>query len=80
MIRIPPEIIEEVKNTANIVEVIGEYVPLKRVGKNYVALCPFHDEDKPSFTVSEDKQIFHCFGCGIGGNVFTFLMRYKQCS
>jgi len=78
--RIPPEIIEEVRNTANIVDVIGDYVPLKRVGKNYVALCPFHQEDTPSFTVNEEKQIFHCFGCGIGGNVFTFIMRYKECS
>ncbi len=77
---IPPEVLDEIKAVANIVEIINDYVPLKRVGKNYVALCPFHQEDTPSFTVSEEKQIFHCFGCGAGGNVFTFLMKYKQCT
>ncbi len=80
MPHIPPEVIEEIKQVANIVDIISEYLPLKKVGKNYVALCPFHQEDTPSFTVSEEKQIFHCFGCGTGGNVFTFLMKYKQCS
>ena len=77
---IPPQFIEEVKNVASIVEIIGEYVPLRKRGKNYVGLCPFHQETAPSFTVSEEKQIFYCFGCGVGGNVFTFLMKYKQCS
>ena len=77
---IPHDKIEQIRNVANIVEIIGEYIPLKKIGKNYVGLCPFHNETSPSFTVSEEKQIFHCFGCGIGGNVFHFLMRYRQCS
>ena len=77
---IPHDKIEEIRNVANIVEIVGEYIPLKKIGKNYVGLCPFHNETSPSFTVSEEKQIFHCFGCGIGGNVFHFLMRYRQCS
>jgi len=77
---IPPQFIEEVKNVASIVEIIAEYVPLRKRGKNYVGLCPFHQETAPSFTVSEEKQIFYCFGCGVGGNVFTFLMKYKHCS
>ena len=77
---IPHDKIEQIRNVANIVEIVGEYIPLKKIGKNYVGLCPFHNETSPSFTVSEEKQIFHCFGCGIGGNVFHFLMRYRQCS
>ena len=77
---VPHDKIEEIRNVANIVEIVGEYIPLKKIGKNYVGLCPFHNETSPSFTVSEEKQIFHCFGCGIGGNVFHFLMRYRQCS
>jgi DNA primase len=80
MAYIPPQIIEETKNIASIAEIIGEYVSLRKVGKNYLGLCPFHQERTPSFTVNEEKQIFHCFGCGIGGNVFTFLMKYKQYS
>ncbi|CAD7781617.1 DNA primase [Candidatus Methanoperedenaceae archaeon GB50] len=80
MSHIPPQFIEEVKNVASIVEIIGEYVSLRKRGKNYVGLCPFHQETAPSFTVSEEKQLFYCFGCGTGGNVFTFLMKYKQCS
>lgn len=77
---IPQEKIEQIRSVTNIVEVIGEYIPLKRIGKNYVGLCPFHHETSPSFTVSEEKQIFHCFGCGVGGNVFHFLMKYRQYS
>ena len=67
--------IADIKNTADIVEIIADYVILKKTGKNYVGLCPFHSEKTPSFTVSSEKQIFHCFGCGEGGNVFTFLMK-----
>ncbi len=77
---IPSEIIEEVRERADIVEVISEYVDLKRVGSNFKALCPFHVEKTPSFIVSRDKQIFHCFGCGIGGNVFSFLMKIEGIS
>jgi len=67
--------IADIKNAADIVEIITDYVVLKKTGKNYVGLCPFHSEKTPSFTVSSEKQIFHCFGCGEGGNVFTFLMK-----
>jgi DNA primase len=72
---IPDEKILEIKNAANIVEIISEVVQLKKTGKNFVGLCPFHAEKTPSFTVSPEKQIFHCFGCGEGGNVFKFLMK-----
>ncbi|MCJ7773719.1 MAG: DNA primase, partial [Desulfobacterales bacterium] len=67
--------ISDIKNAADIVEIISDYVVLKKTGKNYVGLCPFHSEKTPSFTVNSEKQIFHCFGCGEGGNVFTFLMK-----
>ena len=67
--------ISEIKNSANILDVVSEVVILKKTGKNYVGLCPFHSEKTPSFTVSPQKQIFHCFGCGVGGNVFSFLMK-----
>lgn len=77
---IPEEVIEEIKGRADIVEVISDYVSLKKAGANYMGLCPFHQEKAPSFAVSQEKQLFHCFGCGIGGNVFTFLMRYEQVS
>lgn len=67
--------IADIKNAADIVEIISDYVVLKKTGKNYVGLCPFHSEKTPSFTVSSEKQIFHCFGCGEGGNAFSFLMK-----
>lgn len=73
---IPDEKVTEVRNRADIVEIISESVRLKRTGKNYLGLCPFHTEKTPSFTVSPDKQIFHCFGCGEGGNAFSFLMKH----
>jgi DNA primase len=75
---IPKEKIEELREKADIVSVISEYVPLKKRGKNYLALCPFHSEKTPSFTVSQEKQLFHCFGCGEGGNVFAFLMKMEK--
>jgi DNA primase len=78
--RIPQEKIEEIKNSVSIVDFISQYVPLKKAGKNYRGLCPFHTEKTPSFMVSDQKQIFHCFGCHKGGNVFTFLMEYKKIS
>jgi len=77
---IPEDIIANVRDTANIVDVISEHVALKKTGKNFTGLCPFHADTKPSFTVSEEKQIFHCFGCGQGGNVFSFLMQYNNLS
>jgi DNA primase len=72
--RIPEETIEQIRRSVDIVDVISDYVQLKKQGRNYFGLCPFHGEKTPSFSVSPDKQIFHCFGCGAGGNVFSFLM------
>lgn len=69
---------EEIKSRLNIVDVVGEYVRLTKVGTNYKGLCPFHSENTPSFNVSEDKQFFHCFGCQKGGDVFTFLMEMEN--
>lgn len=77
MARYSDEIIEEVRQTNDIVDVISQYVRLKRSGRNYFGLCPFHNEKSPSFSVSPEKQIFHCFGCGVGGNVFTFLTKIE---
>ncbi len=74
---IPEEKIAEIRNIADIVDVVSESVLLKKTGRNYVGLCPFHSEKDPSFTVSPDKQIFYCFGCGAGGNVFSFLMQHN---
>ena len=70
--------IGEIRNRASIVEVISDYVTLKKAGRNYMGLCPFHGEKTPSFTVSEEKGIYHCFGCHAGGSVFHFLMQYDQ--
>ena len=79
-IYIPEDKVSEIKNTADIVEVVSEVVVLKKTGKNYVGLCPFHSEKTPSFTVSPEKQIFYCFGCAAGGNVFSFLMKHDGMS
>jgi len=76
--RLSEEKIEEIKNSVDITEIIGGYLPLRKSGRNYVTNCPFHKEKTPSFNVSPQKQIFHCFGCSKGGNVFTFLMDYKN--
>ncbi|WP_374717947.1 DNA primase [Neobacillus sp.] len=72
--RIPEEKIDQIRQALDIVEVVSDYVGLKKQGRNYFGLCPFHGENTPSFSVSSDKQIFHCFGCGAGGNVFSFIM------
>jgi DNA primase len=77
---IPQDIIEEIRRRNDIVEVIAEYLPLKGSGGNYKALCPFHSERTPSFTVTRQKQIFYCFGCGVGGNVSHFIMKYEHMS
>jgi DNA primase len=73
-----PELLDRIRDANDIVDVIAEYVPLKKRGKYFVGLCPFHPEKEPSFTVTPDKQIFHCFGCGEGGNVFGFLMKHEK--
>ncbi len=78
--RVPENKIEEIRNAANIVDVVSEFVQLRKRGRNFLGLCPFHNEKTPSFTVSEDKQIYHCFGCHSGGNVFKFLMEYEKIS
>lgn len=73
MANLSPQLIDDIRQKVNIVDVVGEYVQLKKSGRNYSGLCPFHEEKSPSFSVTEEKQIFKCFGCGKGGNVFTFL-------
>lgn len=77
MIRYSDEIINEVRQLNDIVDIISQYVHLKRSGRNYFGLCPFHSEKSPSFSVSPDKQIFHCFGCNVGGNVFSFISKIE---
>ena len=74
---IPEQVINDIRDRSDIVQVIGGVLDLKRSGRNFKALCPFHPEKTPSFMVSPDKQIYHCFGCGKGGNVFSFLMEYE---
>jgi DNA primase len=76
--RYSDDIIEEVRARNNIVDVVSEYVRLQRKGSSYFGLCPFHNEKSPSFSVSPSKQMFYCFGCGVGGNVYTFLMEYEN--
>ncbi len=78
--RIPEAKIDEVRSASDIVDVISGYVKLKKRGKNYLGLCPFHTEKTPSFSVSAERQMYHCFGCGAGGNVFTFVMEHEKVS
>ena len=80
MVRYSEELIEEIRNRNDIVDVISQYVVLKRSGRNFFGLCPFHKEKSPSFSVSADKQIFHCFGCGVGGNVIHFVSKIENLS
>ncbi len=75
MVRYSEELIDDIKNSNDIVDIISQYVILKRSGRNFFGLCPFHKEKTPSFSVSPDKQIFHCFGCGAGRKCYSF---YKQ--
>ena len=72
------EVIEEVVSRNDIVDVISGYIKLKKSGSSYVGLCPFHNEKSPSFSVSPNKQMYYCFGCGAGGNVFTFIIGFEQ--
>lgn len=74
---IPEDVVDEIRKANNVVDVVGEYVQLKKQGRNYFGLCPFHGENTPSFSVTNEKQIFHCFGCGKGGNVITFMMEIE---
>jgi DNA primase len=76
--RIPDELIEDIKSANDIVDIISERIPVKKAGRNYKACCPFHDEKTPSFNINPERQIYHCFGCGVGGNVITFLMEYEK--
>lgn len=80
MVRYSDELLDEIKSRNDIVDVVSQYVTLKRKGRNYFGLCPFHNEKSPSFSVSPDKQIFHCFGCGVGGNVFHFISKIENIS
>ncbi|MGC8747194.1 MAG: CHC2 zinc finger domain-containing protein, partial [Candidatus Saccharicenans sp.] len=72
------EITEKIKQVASIVEIASQYTTLKKRGKKWVGLCPFHSEKDPSFTVDEEKQLFHCFGCGIGGDLFSLVMEKEN--
>lgn len=74
----PEEVVEEVRSKNDIVDVVGRYVRLQKKGSSYFGLCPFHNEKSPSFSVSQSKQMYYCFGCGAGGNVFTFVMEYEN--
>lgn len=78
MALIPEQTIEQIRESNDIVDVVSEYVQLKRSGRNFFGRCPFHDEKTPSFSVSPDKQIYHCFGCGAGGNVINFVMEHER--
>ncbi|MBR4470788.1 MAG: DNA primase [Erysipelotrichaceae bacterium] len=78
--KLTEEVINDIRNSADIVDVIGHYIPLVRKGKGYSALCPFHDDHDPSLSISQDKQIYKCFVCGNGGNVFTFVSNFKKIS
>src|ERR1017187_9964425 len=77
---ITPQTIEQIKNRIDIIDVVGEFVKLKKRGANYLGLCPFHNEKTPSFTVSPTKEIFKCFGCGRSGNTISFLMEHEKYS
>ena len=78
MVRYSDELLDEIKSKNDIVDIVSQYVVLKRAGRNYMGLCPFHKEKSGSFCVSPDKQIFHCFGCGVGGNVFRFISKIEN--
>src|SRR3989449_10298326 len=77
---IAPATLEQIRAASDVVDVIGSYLPLKRAGANFVTLCPFHKEKSPSFNVNPHRQIFHCFGCHKGGDVFTFVQEYENIS
>jgi len=76
--RIPQELIDDIRAANDIVDVIGERIPIKKAGRNYKAVCPFHQEKTPSFNINPERQIYHCFGCGAGGNVISFVMEHDK--
>lgn len=78
--RLTDDVINDIRNSANIVDIVGHYIPLIKKGKSYRAVCPFHDDHDPSLSISEDKQIYKCFVCGNGGNVFNFVSNFKKIS
>ncbi|MGB9641822.1 MAG: CHC2 zinc finger domain-containing protein, partial [Candidatus Ratteibacteria bacterium] len=78
--RIPSEKVDQIIEKLDILELVSKYVKLKKTGRNYRGLCPFHPEKTPSFFVNPEKQIFHCFGCNTGGNVLSFLMKIENAS
>ena len=78
MVRYSDELLDEIRSKNDIIDIVSQYVVLKRTGRNYMGLCPFHKEKSGSFCVSPDKQIFHCFGCGVGGNVFHFISKIEN--
>ncbi len=80
MARIPPDVIDRVRDSADILDVVNQYIDLKRRGRNYFGICPFHQEKTPSFSVAPDKGIYHCFGCGAGGNAINFIMEHEKLS
>ena len=75
---VPKAVLEEIRLKSDVVAVVGSYIPLQRSGSAFKALCPFHKEKTPSFTVNPQRQIYHCFGCGAGGDVFRFIMDYEK--
>lgn len=77
-VRFPPQWLDELRSRADIVQVIGSYVTLKKNGHRYVGLCPFHNETAPSFSVDSQKQVYHCFGCKAGGSVIQFVMDIER--
>ena len=78
MAKISEQSIEKIRNRADVVEIISKYVSLKKRGRNYFGLCPFHNEKTPSFSVNPEKQIFKCFGCGTGGSSIDFIMEFEK--
>ena len=80
MARIPQETIDRIRDAADIVDVVSRHVDLKKRGKNFFGLCPFHNEKTPSFSVAPDKGIYHCFGCGNGGNAVNFIIEFEKIS
>jgi DNA primase len=74
------EIVDQIRQVANIIDIASQYTTLRKRGSKYVGLCPFHAEKQPSFTVDNEKQLFHCFGCGVGGDVFTLVMEKENLS